>query len=195
MEAAAAKAFRHGFPQGVQWTEFQPYVALRSVSVRLLPSCWRVWRLLRQAQDLLGPRIREPLDADERRPEDDGPEQARVLRWLCRAARARDGRPDTMAHLLVLAALATVHTTLLRVVNALYDVVEAGPGPRGYPAALRFSASLVIKMVAVKALAGYDFEFEPGAGQPRNLVLHEFLFPWPSAKMMVRRKAKGSCPI
>ena len=44
------------------------------------------------------------------------------MAWLADTAKGRDRNPDTLAHVQVLLALASVHTTLLRMVNVLYDV-------------------------------------------------------------------------
>ncbi|BCS05408.1 uncharacterized protein AKAW2_81209S [Aspergillus luchuensis] len=47
-----------------------------------------------------------------------------VLAWLVQAAKGSDLDPDTLAHVQVLLALASVHTILRRVVNVLYDLIE-----------------------------------------------------------------------
>lgn len=289
----------------------------------LLPSYWRGRKLLRSAQDLLRPKISHLSHASTAgtwQPHQDKPGDFNVLAWLCGRARGNNREPDTVGHLSLLVALAAVHTTLLRMVNVLYDVTAAGSGLldelsneiarvdrsgwhdisnpydaldrldsvlresqrmsppmtigmkrlfkkpytfqdgtrvdagtyacmavyaiendpsrtcdpdrfdglRAYRAARdesattsaadehlfsspspdflsfgygktacpgRFFASVVVKMVTVKALSDYEFRFMPGEGRPRNLIFHEFLFPWPETKMMVRRKPKGSCPF
>ncbi|KAI1393093.1 cytochrome P450 [Hypoxylon trugodes] len=53
-----------------------------------------------------------------------------ILHWLCGVAKGNDRRPNTISHVLVLVALASVHTTLFRMVNVLYDVTAAGQGLR-----------------------------------------------------------------
>jgi len=79
---------------------------------------------VQKAKALLGPVIRNLLrksDNGSRSPQDNE-EDSNVLCWLADAAKGRDRDPDTLAHVEVLLALASVHTTLLRMVNVLYDV-------------------------------------------------------------------------
>ncbi|CBF83094.1 hypothetical protein AN3253.2 [Aspergillus nidulans FGSC A4] len=59
----------------------------------------------------------------------------------------------------------------------------------------RYFASLVLKMVFVKLLTEYDFQFLPGRSRPKNYLVHEFLFPWPWDKILVRRRENGVCPF
>ncbi|KAI0198931.1 putative cytochrome P450 [Astrocystis sublimbata] len=95
----------------------------------LLPSYWKGQGYMRTAKQLLGPRIRELLQANDAgiwKPES-GEDDANILNWLVDMAKGRDRDADTIAHVEVLVALAAVHTTLLRMVNVLYDVTQAGP--------------------------------------------------------------------
>ncbi|KAK4234571.1 cytochrome P450 [Achaetomium macrosporum] len=315
----------------VEYTEslFRTVVILRClpawthpIACYLLPSYWRGNRLLRSAQKLLGPTLQELLDKNDAgkwKPQDDKPEDLNVLSWLASLAKGRERNPVTLGHVLVLVALAMVHTTLLRMVNVLYDVTSADPalltalldeigavakrgwhehdnpydaldrldsvlresqrlsppttmgvkrwfkeghtfadgthvragtyacmpvyaiendparvdcperfdGLRWYRAAKatqdaneaklyrfsspapdflnfgygktacpgRFVASVVVKMVMVKALADYEFRFLPGAERPGNIVAHEFLFTWPWQRMLVRKRPRGGCPF
>ena len=300
---------------------------------KLLPSYWTGWKLLRGGQKLLGPRIQELLDkndAGQWQPSDDKPEELNVLSWLAGLAKGPDRSTPVIGQVLIMVALATVHTTLLRMVNVLFDVhiTDAGgsseqlrrelvdeiatvaksgwhdntngnpydrldkldsvlresqrmsppttmgmkrwfkqahtfadgthvpadtyacmpvfaiendpskiPNPerfdglRAYRASRgeggklldekeredlkfssptpsflnfgygktacpgRFFASVVVKMVMVKALTDYEFKFLPGAERPSNIITHEFLFTWPWNKMLVRRRPKGACPF
>ncbi|KAI1098288.1 cytochrome P450 [Jackrogersella minutella] len=59
----------------------------------------------------------------------------------------------------------------------------------------RVFASVVDKMVIVKLLTEYDFEVLPGTEKPENMIAHEFLFPRPGQKMLVRRRREGVCPF
>lgn len=293
----------------------------------LLPSYWKGQWYLRTAKQLLGPKLRELIkqsDAGVWEPKDNSADDLNILSWLASTAKGRDRDPDSISHVLVLVALASVHTTLLRMVNVVYDIVAAGPvlrdklldeiasvaddgwasgaydelqcldsvlcesqrlsppttlgmkrifrssytfrdgthvpagtyvcmpihaiendaahtahpedydGLRSFRArgelrpsgdenadklaakefqfstptrtALnfgygktacpgRFFASVVIKMVLVKLLTDYEFRFLPGTGRPKNLMVHEFLFPWPWQRMLVRRRKEGSCPF
>ncbi|KAK3942829.1 Ent-kaurene oxidase [Diplogelasinospora grovesii] len=123
----------------IEYTEclFRTVVVLRCFPAwvrpalsRLLPSYWRGWRILRGGQKLLVPKIQQLLDENDAgtwQPQDDKPEDLNVLSWLASLAKGRDRRADTIGHVLVMVALAAVHTTLLRMVNVLYDVVDAGP--------------------------------------------------------------------
>lgn len=89
-----------------------------------LPSYWYGRRYVQKAKALLGPVIRNLLrksDNGSWSPQDNE-EDSNVLCWLADTAKGRDRDPDTLAHVEVLLALASVHTTLLRMVNALYDV-------------------------------------------------------------------------
>ena len=292
---------------------------------RLLPSYWHGQRYVRAAKALLGPRIQELLcknDAGTWNSEDDK-DDWNVLSWLSETAKGRDRNPDTLAHVEVLLALASVHTTLLRMVNVLYDLT-ANPGyfedlaneleaesqreqgwndasyaqlskldsvlresqrmsppttlgmkrlflhahmfsnglyvPKGTYVCMptfaiendpahtvnpeqfdglrsykrrqqnmtkenevrshheehqftsaehnvlnfgygksacpgRFFASIVIKILFVKLLSEYEFQFLPGTGRPKNLMVHEFLFCWPWQKLLVKRKHNASCPF
>ncbi|KAL4736669.1 cytochrome P450 [Aspergillus similis] len=289
---------------------------------RCLPSFWAGKRYLQRAKDILGPRIDELIrrnDAGKWSPERTESD-FNVLCWLVAAAKGSDRNAETLAHIEVLLALAAVHTTLLRMVNVLYDLVahpalfdelieeirdvayhedwnsgsynelhkldsvlresqrlspptvlglkrlflqphtfssgltvsagtyvalpvmtiendplhtdkpEHFDGLRSYrrneqkPASLRsnpridqnfstiektvlgfgygksacpgrYFASLVLKMVFVKLLTEYDFQFLPGRGRPKNYLVHEFLFPWPWDKIMVKRRENKDCPF
>ncbi|KAI1499403.1 putative cytochrome P450 [Biscogniauxia marginata] len=58
----------------------------------------------------------------------------------------------------------------------------------------RFFASLAIKIVLVKLLTEYEFRFLPGKGRPANMMFHDFQFPPPGERVLVRRKKEGACP-
>ena len=93
-----------------------------------MPSYWWGHSYIRKAKVLLGPRIVELLrksDTQNWTPDDE--EDSNVLFWLADAAKGLDRRPAVLAHVEVLLALASVHTTLLRMVNVLYDLAAAGP--------------------------------------------------------------------
>ncbi|KAI1206320.1 cytochrome P450 [Annulohypoxylon truncatum] len=304
----------------------------------LLPSYWAGQKYLNTAKQLLRSRLQELIkqsDAGAWEPRDSNADELNLLSWLASMAKGRDREPDTISHVLVLVALASVHTTLLRMVNVLYDIIAAGPTlldellseintvaengwdvnaydklhrldsvlresqrlsppttlgmkrlfkkphtfhdgthvPAGTYAALpihaiendaahtpdpevydglrsfrareqfeqqsnaaaadksgnvdnnnklasakefqfstptrtvlnfgygkaacpgRFFASVVIKMVVVRLITEYEFRFLPGTGRPKNVMLYEFLFPWPWQKVLVRRRKEGGCPF
>ncbi|RYP77685.1 hypothetical protein DL771_001053 [Monosporascus sp. 5C6A] len=122
----------------VEYTEnlFQTIVLARlfptwmqSFICYFLPSFWKCKKYLRKAKQLLGPRIQELLRANDQgiwkpQPNED---DSNVLNWLVDTVKGRDRNPHTIAHVEVLVSLAAVHTTLLRMVNVLYDITEAGP--------------------------------------------------------------------
>ncbi|KAI1373130.1 putative cytochrome P450 [Hypoxylon crocopeplum] len=95
----------------------------------LLPSFWNGQRYMRRAKRLLCPKIEELLRANDQgtwkpQPTED---DSNVLNWLVDTVKGRDRNAEIIAHVEVLLALAAVHTTLLRMVNVLYDITEAGP--------------------------------------------------------------------
>ncbi|KUI71223.1 Ent-kaurene oxidase [Cytospora mali] len=328
----------------VKYTEnlFRTIVILRmfpnwthSLICLTLPSYWAGRKNLDMAKQLLGPHIQNLIrrsDAGVWDPQEDNVDDMNLLNWLASMAKGQDRNPDVISHVLVLVALAAVHTTLLRMVNVLYDVTAAGPalqdeildeikfvaesgwestlhktpydqlyrldsvlresqrlsppttlglkrlfqepytfsngihvpagtyvclpiyaiendpehilrplefdGLRSFRARAeqpegelagnddvgrklaakellfstptrtclnfgygktacpgRFFASVVVKLVLVKMLTGYEFAFLPGTGRPKNMMVHEFLFTWPWQKMLVRRKREPSTPF
>ncbi|KAL4999866.1 cytochrome P450 [Aspergillus recurvatus] len=319
----------------VNYTEnlFRTIVVLRMfprwthpILSRCLPSFWAGNRYLQRAKEILGPTVDDLIrknDAGLWTP-DSTENDFNVLCWLVEAARGADRNADTLVHIEVLLGLAAVHTTLLRMVNVLYEVtadrglleelvaeiqhvsctredwdfgsygelhkldsvlresqrlspptilglkrlflqphtfssglsipagtyvalpvmaIENDPlhtenpqefdGLRSYRAHQcssmetkspsqrqksehqfssiektvlgfgygrtacpgRFFASLTLKMTFVKLLAEYEFQFLPGTGRPKNYLVHEFLFPWPWDKILVRRREGGVCPF
>jgi cytochrome P450 len=89
-----------------------------------LPSYWYGKHYVRAAKSLLGPILQDLLDRNDSgkwAPSNDGAE-LNVLCWLADTAKGRDRDAQTLAHVEVLLALASVHTTLLRMVNVLYDI-------------------------------------------------------------------------
>ncbi|GKZ51782.1 hypothetical protein AbraIFM66951_007158 [Aspergillus brasiliensis] len=93
---------------------------------RCLPAFWRCHAYLRSAKDVLGPVIRDMIEANDKgtwSPKATE-EDFNVLAWLVEAAKGSDRNPETLAHVEVLLALASVHTILLRNVNVLYDLIE-----------------------------------------------------------------------
>lgn len=103
---------------------------MHPVLSRLLPSYWRGWALLYGGKELLRPKLQELLgknDAGVWQPLDDNPNDLNVLSWLTNFAKGRERNADIIGHVMIMVALAAVHTTLLRMVNVLYDVVDAPP--------------------------------------------------------------------
>ena len=287
---------------------------MHPVVCRILPSYWRGRGYVKSAKTLLGPKIQQLLRKnDEGLWSPNGKEDAHLLAWLADTAKGSDRDPNKLAHVEVLLALASVHTTLLRMINVVYDLTahpqyidelreeisaaaendpswtcsvyvqlpkldsilresqrlspptilgmkrlfkapytfsngmhvdpgtyvclptyaienanavnpKAFDGLRSYrlrqhegerdehqfvstePTVLNFGygksacpgryfASLILKILFVKLLTEYDFQFLPGKERPRNLVLHEFLFPRPWDRMLFKQRSKRACPF
>lgn len=287
---------------------------MHSALCRMLPFYWKCKAYLENAKTLLAPKIADLLrKSDEELWKPESEEDCNVLAWLADLAKGNDRDPEKLAHVEVLLALASVHTTLLRMVNVVYDLTanphfigelreeisstkdegwnrssysrlqkldsvlresqrmsppttlglkrlfradytfengthvskgayvcmpiyaiendaentvhpESFDGLRNYrlrqrkaeseehqfisaePTCLNFGygksacpgryfAALVLKMLFVKLLSEYDFQFLPGAGRPKNVLVHEFLFPWPWDRMLIRRREAGVCPF
>jgi ent-kaurene oxidase len=290
----------------------------RPIASLFLPCYWRCRQYIKTAQKLLGPRVQHFLEENDasRWIPDDSREHTNVLSWLIDSVKGKDRNPNTLAHVMVILALASVHTVLLRIVNVLYDLtahpevleelrdeiftvaadsqgwgkspydrlhkldsvlvesqrtspptttgikrlfmeeytftnglripkgayvcmpiyaiendpentanpeifdglrqyrasgrmqqeqgkaIDGNKSPQftsptptilnfGYGKAAcpgRFFAGLEIKMVLVKLLTEYEFQFIPGTGRPSNMMLHEFLFTWPWTNMLIRRR-------
>jgi cytochrome P450 len=79
---------------------------------------------VRTAKSLLGPIIQDLLDKNDRGEwsASNNTADSNVLCWLVDTAKGKDRNAETLAHVEVLLALASVHTTLLRMVNVLYDI-------------------------------------------------------------------------
>ncbi|CAH0031682.1 unnamed protein product [Clonostachys rhizophaga] len=93
----------------------------------LLPTLRAVRRYLAQAKRLLSPRISDHIRRnDDSGDIDDSSDETNMLAWLAGQAKGKDRDPEAIAQALVLLSLASVHTTLLRVVGVLYDVTAAG---------------------------------------------------------------------
>lgn len=98
---------------------------MRPIASLLLPPFWHCRGYLRKANRLLGPKIQKLLaenDAGRFVPQDNDEQHVNVLSWLVDSSRGKDRNPGTLAHVMVILALASVHTVLLRIVNVLYDL-------------------------------------------------------------------------
>lgn len=89
----------------------------------LLPSVWRTKGYIKKAQQLLGPAFAKRLsDLDSGTYEPSSGEYDGFT-WLAELAEGADRDPTRLAHYEILLALASIHTTLLREVNVLYDIM------------------------------------------------------------------------
>jgi cytochrome P450 len=88
----------------------------------LLPSVWRTKGYIKRAQELLGPAFAKRLgELDNGTYKASGRHDG--FTWLCELAEGADRDPTKLAHYEILLALASIHTTLLREVNLLYDIM------------------------------------------------------------------------
>ncbi|KAF2877680.1 hypothetical protein BDV95DRAFT_602044 [Massariosphaeria phaeospora] len=71
-------------------------------------------------------------------------------------------------------------------------VLNFGFGKTACPG--RFFASVMLKILFTKLVTEYEFKFLPGAKRPKNILVHEFLFPYPWDRMLIRKK-EGTCPF
>lgn len=95
---------------------------------RLLPFYWLVWWYIRQAKSLLAPAFHALLSQSQSNPEtsmfsskEDDTDS--ILVSLATAAKDADRSPERLAQLMLVLALASIHTTLIRIVSVLYDLV------------------------------------------------------------------------
>ncbi|KAI1145080.1 cytochrome P450 [Nemania diffusa] len=82
------------------------------------------------AKKLLGPTVRRFLQESDTGlsiTQDPDGEQFNILSWLVDSVKGSDRDPDTLMHAMIIVALASLHTVLLRVVNVLYDLTD-NPG-------------------------------------------------------------------
>ncbi len=89
----------------------------------LLPSSWRIHMYLRRAKNLLLPIIeerlerRETVDEETKKPVD-------LLQYMIEDAEGEDLQPERLAHLLLMANLAGIHTSSVAITHAIYDLCE-----------------------------------------------------------------------
>lgn len=97
---------------------------IRPILCQALPSYHKGRSYLKAAKALLGPKIQDLITRNDNGSwsAGDNEKDSNVLSWLAESAKGVDRDADTLAHVEVLLALASVHTTLLRMVNVLYDL-------------------------------------------------------------------------
>ena len=66
-------------------------------------------------------------------------------------------------------------------------VLNFGHGTNSCPG--RFFASLEIKIILVRLIMDYDWVLPEGHSRPQNLHAHEFIFPNPEVKILVRKRS------
>lgn len=65
-------------------------------------------------------------------------------------------------------------------------ILNFGHGANSCPG--RFFASLEIKIILVRLIMDFDWKLPDGQGRPENLTAHEFIFPNPDGKIMMRAR-------
>lgn len=61
-------------------------------------------------------------------------------------------------------------------------------GHRKFSCPGRFLASNTIKLILSHLLLGYEFKLMEGEERPKNVHLHEYVFPDPTARVRIREK-------
>ncbi|KAI0198172.1 cytochrome P450 [Astrocystis sublimbata] len=129
----------------------QPTVAL------FLPSYWKGRRCVKQARELLSPKIEELLKANDSGSWDpmNSKEDAdtNVMSWLAGSVKGNERTPASVVHVQILLAFASIHTTLTRLTNALYDIMAADPS-------LLAELRAEIESVAVDAKGWHDMPYD-----------------------------------
>lgn len=97
-----------------------PRVFHRCIS-RLLPSSWRIHMYLRRAKKILVPIIEERLES---RKTEESKKSSDLLQYMIEDAEGEDIQPEQLAHLLLMANLAGIHTSSAAITHAIYDLCE-----------------------------------------------------------------------
>ncbi|KAI3317745.1 cytochrome P450 [Xylariaceae sp. AK1471] len=97
----------------------------------VLPSYWRCRRCLQKAREILYPKIQELLEVNDRGILDASDsmkeEDTNILSWLTRSIKGKDRNPASIVHVEILLSFASTHTSLTRIVNAIYDIMASDP--------------------------------------------------------------------
>src|SRR4051794_22435063 len=91
------------------------------------PFLWSSWKCksyIRKAKYLLAPKAIDLLQrSDDSRPETELGEENNGLTWFAETAKGDDRNSERIANLELILAFAGVHTTLIRMVSVLYDLI------------------------------------------------------------------------
>jgi cytochrome P450 len=97
----------------------------------VLPSYWRGRQCVQKAREILYPKIQELLEARDRDtwdPADSTKEEdTNVLSWLAGSVKGKERNAASIVHVEILLSFASTHTTLTRIVNAMYDIMASDP--------------------------------------------------------------------
>ncbi|KAI0466541.1 cytochrome P450 [Xylaria cf. heliscus] len=104
---------------------------IQPIVAPLLPSYWKGRRCVQRIQEILYPRIQELLEAKDSGAWDPTystkEEDTNILSWLVETTKGNEHSPSTIIHAQILLVFASIHTTLTRIVNSLYDIIAADP--------------------------------------------------------------------
>lgn len=89
----------------------------------LLPSFWRIRIYLRRAKTFLIPIIEERLERQKTLVDEQQIEKpVDLLQYMVEHAEGEDLQPERLAHLVLMANLAGIHTSNVAITNAIYDL-------------------------------------------------------------------------
>ncbi|KAI8944483.1 cytochrome P450 [Xylaria longipes] len=138
--------FLRMFPRRIQ-----PIVAL------FMPSYWKGRRCVQKAQEILSPKIQELLEVNDNGSWDPTystkEEDTNILSWLAGSTKSTERNPASIVHVQILLAFASIHMTLTRVVNSMYDIIAADPS-------LTDELRTEIETVAVDAKGWSDMPYD-----------------------------------
>ncbi|KAF3480659.1 P450 monooxygenase No.2 [Arthroderma uncinatum] len=77
---------------------------------------------------------------------------------------------------------------------AMTDTSNLHFGHGKYSCPGRFFASNEIKIILAHLLMDYEFKYLPGCSRPKNLTADENLYPDPSARLLMRKRANHTAP-
>ena len=71
---------------------------------------------------------------------------------------------------------------------AMTDMTHLHFGRGRYACPGRFFASTSLKIILAHVIMQYDFKFPPGKECPKNLNADEFMYPDPTARLLIKRR-------
>jgi ent-kaurene oxidase len=96
------------------------YPWMRPFVAAVLPAVWRVRADVRKAKKIMVPVINESRRLAREKPGMGKP--MTLLQWMVDAANEQEGKPEKLAHRQLLLSLASIHTTTMATLHALYDM-------------------------------------------------------------------------
>ena len=98
--------------------------ALHRCISSLLPSSWRIRIYLRRAKKTLIPIIEKRLEVRETLNDEAIKKSSDLLQYMIEDAEGEDLQPERLAHLMLMANLAGIHTSSVAITHAVYDLCE-----------------------------------------------------------------------